>query len=275
MLKVLINLYNAKAGNSLLKHLPEEEAEMVSNQDIRSSDIMPILFRPQQLIQKLHYSWLQPLVEKFPSSLHATVIAALTPEQITGLRKSLGVLPAKIPQPTKTFILNRLFALMGKHDHLPVEYLPQTELSSLVEWSKNELTDLIDFLSLHDLSSEVKQIVDKNSLKNLYSCLNAKEMYYLKVCLHQKEQVKPPKLEIDIRKQDCKHLRQILHRRGLIRLGKALAGQHPDLVWYIAHTLDTGRGKILLQYYAKEANPKITPILKLQVTNLMNFLKKE
>lgn len=270
MLRVLINRYNPKAGNALLKFLPEDELQAVTNLDIRSTDLTPILQQPQKSLAKIHYSWIQPFLKNFPDSLQSVVIGALTAEQIAGLQISS---PVPISDLARTFILNQLYHLLKISDHFPVEYLPETELSPLAKWMKQQLVNLIDFLGLYDLASEVRHIVNRDYLKNIYSCLTPKQFYYLKVCLHQKEQITSPKLGIDPTKQDCVKLKQVLHRRGLLRLGRALCGQHPDLVWYIAHKLDMGRGHILLKEYQHEALSKITPILKQQVLNLMNFLK--
>jgi hypothetical protein len=95
------------------------------------------------------------------------------------------------------------------------------------------------------------------------------------VCLHQKEGITGPKLRIDPTKEDPSLLKRAIHRRGLLRFGKALCGQHPDFVWYIARTLDTGRGQLVLEAYKPESEPKVTLLLKNQVLNLMNFLKSE
>lgn len=275
MLRVLINRYNAKAGNSLLKFLPQEEAQRISEQDIRSSDLTPLLFQAHHFIEKIHHSWLRSTLETFPSELRPLVIGSLSQEQAAGLEKSLKIQRLPVSGPVKNFFVHELYTHFSDFNHLPVDYLPEADLNALLKWSKKDLTQLIDFLSLHDLASEIKRIVDKNQLQNLYSCLSERELYYLKICLHQKEQIKTPKLEIDPRQQDCDYLRQVLHRRGLLRLGKALSGQHPDLVWYLAHRLDIGRGRILMEFYAPEALSRITPILKQQVMNLMNFLNKK
>lgn len=275
MLRVLMNRYNAKDGNQLLKLLPEEESQNILSQSIRSTDLMPILFQPYEFIERLHYSWLKPFIERFPKELHSLLISSLTAEQMTGLAKIFKVSITPVSKPVRTFLLNHLYKLLDQPERLPIPYLPESEFSVLLQWNKKRLAQLIDFLSLHDLASEIKRIVDKNILKNLYSCLNEQELYYLKVCLHQKEQMTTPKLEFDVRSQDGAQLRQVLHQRGLMRLSKGLSGQHPDLIWYLAHTLDVGRGKILLKYYTEEPLPKITPILKSQVLNLINFLNKK
>lgn len=272
ILRVLINRYNPKAGNALLKHLPEEEKQEVLAQSIESTDLIPLLIQPKKALTQMHYSWIRPLLNHFSEHFYPAVAAALNPAHIRGLK--LGP-PIEISEPVKNFILHHLYQFSKAHEHLPIEYLPESEFSPLADWSKAKLVHLIDFLGLYDLASDVRHIVNRNYLKNIYTCLTPKQFHYLKVCLHQKERIISPKLGIDPSKQDCVKLKQVIHKRGLIRLGRALCGQHPDLIWHIAHRLDTGRGKILLKDYRSEALPKITPVLRQQVLNVMNFLKSE
>jgi hypothetical protein len=272
MLRVLINRYNPKAGNALLKFLPQDELKEVTAIDIRSNDLAPILQQPNKSLSKIHYSWLKPLLGKFPEFLQPTVVAALTAEQKAGFHQ---LPPIEISDFAKTFVLNQLYQQLKINEHFPVEYLPQTEISPLVQWTKKQLIHLIDFFGLYDLASEVRHIVNRNYLKNIYSCLTPKQLNFLKGCLHQKEQMTSPKLGIDPTKQDCPGLKQVIHRRGLFRLGKALCGQHADFVWHLAHVLDVGRGNILLKEYQPEPLSKVTYILQQQLLNLMNFLKSE
>jgi hypothetical protein len=269
MLRVLINRYNPKAGNALLKFLPKDEAQAVTQHEIRSTDLAPIL-QEQKTLEKIHYSWIQPLLQQFPGSLQPALVATLSTEQIAGMKISS---PIVISQMAKTFLSHQLYQSLKIGEHFPIAYLPETELSPLVQWTKSQLVNLIDFLGLHDLASEVRRIVNRNHLKNIYNCFTPKQLHYLKMCLHQKERLVTPKLGIDPTQEDCSKLKQIVHRRGLLRLGKALCGQHPDLVWHIAHILDLGRGNILLKEYQPKELPKVTEILKQQVLNLMSFLK--
>lgn len=271
MLRVLINRYNPKAGNALFKFLPQDELQAVTAFDIDSSDLSPFLQHPRKSLEKIHYSWLKPLLENFSNDLRPVVGATLTSQQTSGLH----ITPAHdISDFVKTFFQKQLYLLLKIGEHFPPEYLPENEMTPLAKWTKQQLVNLIDFLGLHDLASEVRHIVNPNYLKNIYTCLTPKQFYYLKVCLHQKERIISPKLGIDPSKPDCPRLKQIIHRRGLIRLGKALCGQHPDFVWHLAHTLDMGRGTLLLKEYQTEALEKVTPILKQQVLNMMNFLKE-
>jgi len=272
MLRVLINRYNPKAADKLLNFLPQDQQEAISQVDIRSDDLRPILQHPQNSLFHIHYSWIKPLIDEFPDRLQANVMAALTAEQIAGLKGNLAI---SITNLAKSFIINKLCYQLKIDEHIPLEYLAENEFTPLLKWNKQQIVDLIDFLGLYDLASEVRHIVNRDHLKNIYTCLTPKQFYYLKVCMHQKEQITSPKLGIDPSKQDCPKLKQALHRRGLSRLGKALCGQHADFVWYLSHILDMGRGNIILKEYQPQALPKITAVLKQQVLNLMNFLKSE
>lgn len=270
MLRVFINRYHPKAGNSLLKFLPENDAKAVMSQNISSTNLKPILQQSSKAIAEIHYSWLQPAIKKFPESLQPAVIAALTPKQIAGFKNTSRI---ELSDIGREFILNQLYQKLGLGDHLPLDYLPTTEFTPMTGWTRGQFTELADFLGLHDLASEVRGIVNRNYLKNIYSCLTPKQLKYLKYCLTQREQLVSPKLGIDPTKEDCLKLKQMIHRRGLLRLGKALCGQHPDLIWHIAHILDMGRGNVLLREFQPKELTKVTTILKQQVLNLMNFLK--
>jgi hypothetical protein len=270
MLRVLINRYNPKAGNALLTFLPEEELQAISKIGILSEDLQPILKHPQNSLNKVHHSWIKPAIDRYPEGLRPALFAALTPEQLSGMKESTDL---TLSNPAKSFLLNRLYSDLNLQEHLPIDYLPTTELSPLLSWSKPQLIELIDFLGIHDLAPEVRQIVNRDHLKNIYSCLTPKQQQFLKMCLTKKEKIVSSKLGIDPTKQDCPKLKQILHRHGLSRLGKSLCGQHSDLVWTLSHILDMGRGNMILNEYLPTEIAKITSILKQEVVNAMNFMQ--
>lgn len=267
--RVLLNRYHRKSDRSYLSALPVEEAKAISAQVVSSTDLLPILGQPSSVMAKIHYSWLQPLVAHFPDSLKMQVIASLTEEQMAGFRTTS--LP-KVSSFVKIFFLTRLYHLLQMDQHLPVEYLPQTDLSPLASLKKLDLMGLIDFLGLHDLAAEVRKIVDRNQLRNVFACLNPKQTHYLKMCLNQKAQLTVQKMGLDLSKQNCSLLMQTVHKRGIIRLSRSLCGEHDDLVWHIAHILDSGRGSILLKEHEACERSKVTEVLKQQVINTLSFL---
>jgi hypothetical protein len=274
ILKTLFNRYDANIQNALFEFLTPETKQKIQKNEIQSKNLLPLLYQHQDTLERMHYSWLKPLLQQFPEQLIPMFVNALTQEQAIGF-KSSAVPILHLPQSVKLFLQNRLYNLLDVNNRQPLEFLTVTEMTPLAYLNKTELMAICDFLGLYDLASEVRQIVNKTYLKNIYACLTPKQFYYLKACLHQKEKLTTPPLGIDPSKQDCPKLKRLVHQRGLVRLGKALCGQDKDLIWYIAHILDTGRGKILLDHYKIQEVPSVTSFLKLQLTNVMNFLKSE
>lgn len=278
IMRVLINRFTKGSPDTALKFLPEEEIKQVASYNIASNDIKPIFAQPEDLISKIHYSWLQPLIEKLPKEAKPLALSSLPEEQALRLGHSLHVESASKPLSpmVKSYILNQLYKqIKGIDKILPFEYLPETQMTILGHSSKQDLVELIEFLGINDLSEEIRHIVDRKILKNVYTCLTPKEQQYLKICMHHKDKVATPSLGLDKWSGNCDKLKTVLQTRGLVRLGKALSGEHPDFMWHLIHALDTGRGQALLKYYSKSAVPGITSALAQQVSNLMNFLKKK
>ncbi|MFI5342929.1 MAG: hypothetical protein ACHQUC_01785 [Chlamydiales bacterium] len=274
VLRTLINRYDPNKQEALLRFLPPNEQQAVLSQDVHSYHLEPLLYQHQDTLDRMHYSWLIPLLDQFSESVLPLFVSALSPQQAAGFQ-SRKLPHLHLAQSLKLFMRTQLYSQLEINNRLPLDFLPETDLTPLAYYDKKELMAMNDFLGLYDLASEVRRIVNKTHLKNIYTCLSSKQFYYLKACLHQKEKLVGPPLGFDPSKPDCTKLKQLIHRRGLMRLGKALCGQHKDLVWYITHTLDTGRGKILLNQYKPEPIPTVTSFLQLQVINVMNFLKSE
>lgn len=263
-LRVLLNRYHPQNVSALLKSVPAEEAKIILNQEIHSSDINPLLSQPMSLIQWLDSSWKEKFVKQFPENIRSIALAAIDVNQST-----------KISNPVKAFFIDLFYSYFKGADHIPLAYLPENEFSGLLKWKKPQLIQLATYLGLYDLASEIQLIVNKVQLNNLYSSLTQKQNYYLQICLSQKDKLIFPKLGINFAINDPEKIKQVLHQRGLIRFAKGLAGQNPDFIWYMFHRFDMDRAKVLQHYYNKDADSKVTPILKSQILSVMNFLSKE
>jgi hypothetical protein len=278
LIKMLINRFHPDENDSLLKYLPEEEAKAVQQQNITYTDPNPLFSLSKDIIARMHYSWMVPSFQKLPAWKQQILASALPPEQGVGLKRILKIGGRKDkPTPAlKTFLTDKLLEVWHPNkDVMPLAFLPASPLSPLLNLSKSKLVELIDLFAMHDLAESIRHIVDKNRLKTIYNCLSPTKQQFLRMCLHQKEKVTASKLEITKWDGDKKKLEQILHKRGLLRLGKALCGQHPQFFWYIMHTLDTGRGETLSRYYKEDPIPEISPLLVQQVLSLINFIKQK
>lgn len=273
-LKVLINRFHPGINPSYLKCLPQDEVKEALAEVTFSQDTSLALSWPSDLILKTHYSWLAPYIDKLPKNLKVLTLNALTEEQSKGVKQLLKIDSAATPlsPKIKNFLLGRLYA-QWQPEGIPEEYLPTSNLGELFELTKSELVDLINLLAMYDLSEAIRHIVDKKNLKALYLCLSPQKQRFLRICLHKKEKLAAPKLDIGKWDGSQSQLNAILHRRGLLRLGKALCGQTPQFFWSVVHTLDTGRGNALTEYYKEEPIPGITPLLVQQVITVINFIK--
>lgn len=271
ILKVLMNRFHSSEKQHLIDLMSTEEKKAIHANPISSGDITPI-YHYQSQLDRIHYSWIEEALKTASPFWKSIAIASLSLKQKQGLRDST-VFP--LSGAMKSLIQNRLCQNLKITEHYPKEYLPKNEFSILLEWDKESLLHLIDFLGLFDLASEVRHIVNTQDLKSIYSCLNAKQFHFLKLCLSKKDKVTSPKLGLKPAQIDRKKLKQILHLRGLSRFGRALSGLPYDFVWTLSHLLDIGRGKALLKDYRLDKDVKVTPLIQQQVIKVMDFLKRE
>ncbi|NGX42754.1 MAG: hypothetical protein K940chlam7_01041 [Chlamydiae bacterium] len=278
MLRLLLNRYHEGTTESVLKGLPEEERRKVLDLPLVSKDVLPALRQPIEAMQHVHYSWLIPQLQSISKRKLRLVISILPEHLATKLCDTLKMTskPLTLSTPMRSFLRSQLHNAIEFNDVLPVEYLPATEMTRVAKLRKRELVDLIDYLGLYDLAEEIKHIVDRKLLKSLYECLSKKKHIFLRECLHQREKLVTQRLQLEHWDGDCQKLAKLLHHRGMVRLGYALSGQHPDLLWHITHILDTGRGEKLSRYYHKEGIPGVTQALKKQVQIVLKeFNKRE
>lgn len=276
VLKLFMNRYHGGSLDSLAQLLPEQELQELRALEVSSSNTAALLQQPYQYAVRVHYSWIAPLLEKYTPEQQQLFLSAFPDNQRQRLGKLLKIKASEtsLPPVTRKFLLNRLLLpLTAEKDCLPRELLDSNELTPLLSWSKKELMMLIDYLGLYDLAEKARYIVDKVKLKNIFNCLTPKKIEFMRRCQKYSEQLSMSELDLDQWNGDCGRLGELLHLRGLFRLGKALCGQQKELIWHLTHILDTGRGKILMRCYNSEEIPNVTPILQQQVLRTMNHLK--
>lgn len=278
MMRVLLNRYHTRDIDSVLKALTEEEAKEVLTYDVKSSDIAPVFVQPEELIQRIHYSWLVPIFKKWAPDFQKLILSALPESHRSKLRdllKPKTALSSPAP-PARSYLQELLIKQLWPSEILPVEYLPTKPLSVLAKATKNELVDLFDILGMFDLAEEVRQIVDKNTLRNIYRCLSLKKRKYLRFCLQQPEKLKmSDRMRLNNWDGTSEKLLKMIHRRGIVRFAFALSGKERDLTWHLARTVDRGRGEILERYYSENPIQDVTSILEQQVISANNFLKHQ
>lgn len=277
LFKILLNRFHPGVGESFLHSLPQEEAKEILKQNIDSEDTSAALTWEHDLITKTHYSWLAPVIQQFPKDLQGPTTSALPEPQSSKLKSFLKIKfhTPKLPPPVKEFLIDRLFHQWNPKEAIPRQYLSHSPIAFLLDMPKDQIVQVIEFLALNDLAETIRHIVDKKNLTRIYQCLPPKKQQYIRICLHQKEKIVGPKLEINKWDGTPQKLDSLLHRHGLFRFGKALCGQTQQFMWHLTHILDNGRGSALLKYYHPDPIPKVTPHLLQQLQFVNNFLTQK
>jgi hypothetical protein len=274
LLRILLNRTHGSVSKEIVKSLPPDEAEAVLGHPTKATDPLPLLQQTETTLPKIHYSWISPLLKSLDPAKRRAFVACLNNEQRLGISRLMKDTPPPpiTAQPLRQFYLQHLYPMLNLSEHMPIAYLPESPFNSLVDFKKNQIIELIDFLGIYDLAHEMRQIVATKNIKNLYRCLSAKQQQFLRICMHQKDRIVTPPLHLERWDGETTSLMQLMHKRGLLRLSAALSGQHPDLIWYLTHSLDIGRGQFLEKHIQKEPIPGVSETLALQVENLQHFL---
>ena len=276
MLRVLLNRFHEGSIETLLQPLPEEDVRNILNTDITTREVHPVLAEPQEVLSRIHYSWLCEPINSFPESIRPYLIGALDEDQ---QQKTITLLGLKITPPqlsafSRRFFLNLLYEQSEVKNIIPVPYLPQQFLSPLASFSKQKLVDLIDLLGTYDIAAEVRQMISKQKINTIYKALPLHSQKFLKIAFHQQDKLTAYPLNLDMWNGDQKRLLYMLQKAGMRRLSFACTEIHPDILWHIIHTLDQGRGNMIKKNIPKEPKKGATPAVVAQIAHIINFLEK-
>lgn len=278
LLQILLNRSGGDISTPPFSQVKEAgDFQQLQIGSLRQTELEPLIHQYRKTLPKIHYSWLNSYLLGIGEKKRQALSTCLEEIQKAGMSRLNKELPLKTkPAPLlRKFYLKQLYQLIPLNQHLPIEYLPESPLNRLLTLQKRDLIELIDFLGIYDLAYEIRHILATKNLKNLYTCLTAKQQQFLRSCLHYKDKTISPPLHLDKWDGKAKSLFHLLHHRGLARMALALAGQHEDLIWYLSHFLDTGRGKLLLKRTKNDPLPHLTEAAILQLETAINFLKKD
>lgn len=229
----------------------------------------------EECLSEIHYSWFSPFLRTLPEREIKLFLACLSPAQIRGLKQAL-LLSNTSPQilPTGRDYLNRtLLRSIAKQEVVPIDVLPKDPLNQLLQLNYDQLLSLIELISMHDLSLEIRHIIDTTRLKSIYSHLTKAQTNFLKTLLHKKESIAFKKMQLSHWQGDDETLNAMLIQRGINRIAKALYPKHVSLLWYVAHRLDIERGELLLKLCTPLDHPKAALLLEEQVVELAQAIK--
>lgn len=267
LLKFLLAASDHK--DELLRFFPPAFGEEVEKFTLNTGIDASRLFTVGGWAVPIHYSWFSEILEDYPNPVKPFFLAALTPEQSAGLQKMLSLEGKQTILPLlRPFLLQILRRAMLDVDLLPAQLLPPSALNQLLALNRRQLLHLIDFLGLHDLAADLRQVVDKELLKKIHQALTADQLQFLQYCSKQPLKWVPPKIGLVAWDGSKQQLNRLLHHRGLIRLARAVVQEDPSFRWHLVHHLDTGRAKIIQKEFYKKQESALLPYFKNQVLHI-------
>lgn len=263
---------------ALLRYVSEEEQAKLAEIPLPSSDPFSYSLSMEERLQAIHYSWLILFLEPFSETDKLKILSALNPIQAEKLKTHFQIEDplVRLSSHTKRFLLHSIYGwlISEQKEFIPFEFLPAHPLNLILNLSKNEIQHLVDFLGIHDLSLEIKKVVQSEQIKKILQALSKVQRDYLKNLVKEKEPVSFARLNLD-KWDGCEDkLKKILHHRGFNRLSKALFGCHPSLMWHLTHRLDTGRTRILRKFFTDINNDKAQETLTSQIVELIPLIRQ-
>ena len=262
----------------LAYYLGTPEQEILGKTPVLSRNPFESVLLIEERLNEIHYSWLIPFLEPFAEMDKLTIVSAAPPLLAKKLHTHFTMDEdlKEVSSLAKHFIQESIYkwVITDEKEFLPVEFLPDHPLLPLLYLTKSELQTLVDFLGLHDIATEISQVIQSEQIKKIERSLSKNQLSYLKGLLKKKEPVSFARLNLDQWDGNEDKLKKILHHRGFNRLAKALFGCHPALLWHISHKFDVGRSKILRKFFTDINNNKAQESLINQILELISSIKK-
>lgn len=275
ILKAFLNDCSSEESERLERCLSSQEREAVIQAPKTFGSPLESNEDPEKLLSWIHSSWITPFLRTLSEKEIGLFLAALSPEKIQAVGKDL-LFKGKIPPLSplgKQFLQSTLVRYLTAEvdDLLPIACLPASPLNDLVSLPTEVLVGFLDLLGLHDLSIEVKQIIDKHKLSKIEEALSPNQLQYLKILLQSHEPIAFTQMGLLNWNGDKEKLKTLIRQRGANRLAKALYGQDVSLNWYVLHRLDVEKALMVRKLSAPIDNPRASQLLINQVVELINY----
>jgi hypothetical protein len=276
--RLLYNKYFTAKSELLEKLMPKEDYEALGRIQSPSKECNQLLFNPKSWLSSCDPSWYVPLVEELDAPLQPLFLDILPKKIVDAFVAKTKISytiqdKKKLPDIVQNFLFSYLYQHWQESVALPKELLEPSELQPFLACSKNDLRDIIDLLSMHDLVDEVRHIVDKRILEVLSKLLTKKQQAYLKMCLRQKTKPHAPTFSLRDFLREPQKFSSELRQVGIKRFGTLLSGENPDFIWHVLHTLDRDTAKQIQQHIEPKAVTSMTKLRQLESLQILQFLK--
>lgn len=277
-LRALLKSCSPSEEAALMNHLSPPQKESLEKLAEPYGDPLHDFWPTPDLLNSIHPSWMSSFLRNLSEKDIGLYLAALQPSQSAALKKDLlysGETPVLTPQ-GKLYLQQTLLESLTSsiQELVPPSSLPSSPLNILLELKNDQLSLLLDFLGLHDVGLEVRQIIDKQKLKKIYDVLSPAQLTYLKILLQSFEPVTFAPMGLSGWDGDREKLKSLLLQRSANRLAKALYGQHASLIWYILHRINLEQALLVQKLCTPLENPRANSILISQILEFINFTKE-
>lgn len=280
---IVCNAFLSKAGpdkkNALIQFLPEAQQELLKTLAAPEKDPLKASFDQEKLLQMVHPSWFASFLRTLPEAEVRLFLACFPESASKKLQKAL-LFSRPIPpltSPGKRYIQSILIEHIqsGNPDLLPLELLPHSPLNTLLGISNEAIHQLVEYLGLHDLAVEIRQIIDTMKLKKIHAVLSSDKEAYLKGLLQKKEAVVFKRMELSKWDGKAESLQKVLFHRGLNRLAKALYPENASLIWYVNHMLPWEEASSLQSLCKPLEHTKAAGLLSHQILEILPIIQNK
>ncbi len=263
----------------LNRFLSDSASAQLSKTTTPENNPLQVSFDLTEMLREIHYSWFIPFLEPFVDSDKEMILTSFSDVQKDKLQKHF-----RLPQPecepppfAQNFVKEIVFKWLtsDQKDFIPAPILPAHPLNILLKLNKRQLQTLVDYLGLHDLAVDIKQVIKTEQLKKIQNMLPARQCEYIKKLLKTSEPITFARLNLDQWDGKEETLKKILHHRGFNRLGKGLSNAHPALLWHLSRKLDTGRAKIFQRFLTDIGNDILQEKLIQQISELSKYIEQK
>ncbi len=272
VLKDFIDLSDDKS--LLCQTLDDNLLEDLESFPTPSSNPSKGLLSKKERINQVHYSWFIPFFDRMKDCDKYLFLNVFDENHQTSLKEyyDLSRSPKELSSLGENYALSVLETALKKDNinPLPLSCLPKDPLNQLLNLTREQLLTLVDYLSMHDLSLELKTMISSSHLKNIRTILPNHQKQYLNKLLQKIEPISFKPMGLCHWDGNEAKLKKILHQRGLNRLSKALALSNHSLLWHLTHKLDIGRASIVKSLLKDVKNQKAQKVLISQVCDIID-----
>src|SRR5690606_21970185 len=153
VLKAILNQFEPASKEALLRFVTSFEKEEIERSANLEGSLTLESFSADMVLDKVHWSWFLPTLKLYPEAEQKLFLSALSGRAGKNLAKvlTLSIRGEGVTLVGKDYLRKTLLDSLNGSKILPVHHLPKSKLEKLLSFSKKELTQLIDRLSLYDL----------------------------------------------------------------------------------------------------------------------------